>query len=114
MGYSDPVAPAGRMAGATGALRVGYQVAAVIGAWAIELTQTPQRVFQFRGVVADVDTHWMQENARDGFDLAVALGNAELLWRGVRIAIDGTILTATLTDRPIVTEWAPIEKDVSQ
>lgn len=98
-----------RIAGAVGQVRVGYQVAASLGAWVVELPSRVPRVFQCRAKVTDTNKYWLSR-ADEGFDLALALGPTELLWRGVAVTIDGDQATAILSERPIVTEWAQVER----
>lgn len=104
----DPIAPAMRIAGATGFLRFGYQRAARVGSWTVELTRDTPREFRCRAEVSEVNEHWMAENDGDGLDLALHLGSAELLWRGLRVDVSDGVMTATLRERPIVTDYAPI------
>lgn len=102
----DAASPATRLAGGRGELRVGYQVAATLGPWEVALCDGPgPRVFTCRTRVTDEHGLWMSQG---GFDLALRLGQAELVWRSVQPSRDGEALTVELRGRPTVTEYAAL------
>ena len=94
-----------RASGTYGELRVGYQRAARLGAWAIEIDPQRPGGFAFSASISDEQTYWIAQGPP--YDLALALGTAEWLWREAPIVRgpDGTV-TAILTERPIATERA--------
>ena len=95
-----------RVEGHTGALCVGYQVAATLGVWALELLPELPRRYRFEAKVTAVSEHWL---AQRPIDVVVDVGPKRWLWRGVEPSLAGATLTLTLQGMPQVTETALME-----
>lgn len=95
-----------RASGPAGTLRVGYQVAAELGAWDMELAaQRLPPTFIFHAAVRREHAYWITQ---EPLDLVLSLGSAEWLWRGVVVGrAPGGRIRIELTERPIVSERAP-------
>lgn len=94
-----------RATGNEGTLRVGYQVAAELGRW--EMAQAPQvpRTFRFTAQVEREHAYWITQKP---LDLVLSLGTAEWLWRDIVVERKGDRVEITLSERPIVSERAPV------
>lgn len=90
-----------RARGEAGALRVGYQVAADLGAWEMVLAQRLPRAYLFRAVVTREHPYWITQ---EPLDLSLTVATVEWLWRGVTVTRDGAYVTVELAERPIVSE----------
>lgn len=90
-----------RARGETGALRVGYQVAADLGAWEMILAPRLPRAYLFRAVVTREHPYWITQ---EPLDISLTVATVEWLWRGVTIVRDGHYITVELAERPIVSE----------
>lgn len=91
-----------RASGTAGALRVGYQWAADLGAW--EMTPDPiSRVaFVLRSTIVDRHDYWLHQAP---IDLVLALGTTEWLWRDVALVRgDDDAISVVLAELPIVSE----------
>lgn len=96
-----------RASGTAGVLRVGYQVAADLGAWHIAIAPRLPLTYVFHATVLSEHDYWITQAP---LDLAVQVGSAEWLWRDVHAArVDGAI-RIDLHDRPIVSQRAPLER----
>lgn len=98
-----------KASGSYGELRVGYQRAARLTNWQIiPADGYPRRFgFVFTATVAEEHAYWVTQ---EPLDLALWLGNAEWLWRGIVPRRDGVRLTVSLAERPIVSERAPVSQ----
>ena len=91
-----------RASGLSGELRVGYQQAARLGAWSIELEPRIPRECTLRARVLSEHPYWITQQP---LDVVVLLGNrVEWLWRDVQVARAEDGIVVTLSDRPIVDE----------
>lgn len=95
------------VSGWSGELRVGYQVAARLGAWALAITRAPALRATLRAEVLAADAYWVRSPA---FGVALAIGSSEWRWADAVVTIDLTAATATavLLGRPAMTAWAPV------
>lgn len=84
-----------RAIGVSGELRVGYQLAATLGAWSLNGGPT----FTFEAALSSSDRFWLD---RRPIDLVLHIGDVEWIWRGQAISINNDIVSASITERPIV------------
>lgn len=94
-----------RARGPGGELRVGYQRAARLGAWEIVLESRLPRTFTFRSMIFDEHDYWITQRP---LDLVLSLGMTEWVWRDVAPARNGRAISMALTERPIVSDRAPM------
>jgi len=73
------------VSGHAGELRVGYQVAAQLGTWSMELAHRPL-VAEISARVLTRHAYWCEERP---MDLIVAVGLSQWTWRDVSPAFDG-------------------------
>lgn len=87
-----------RVSGTAGALRVGYQTAATLGAWRLEpLAQVP-RAYRCTAVVSTLSDYWLQQTPQD---VVLEVGTHTWRWRGVTAHVtDDGQFTVTLTGTP--------------
>ena len=91
-----------RVSGVGGTLRVGYQEAATLARW--EIVPLGTGAYVFHGRVASAHPFWATQGP---LDLVLTVGQTEMAWRGaVPSAAEGEDVTATLAQRPTVTEHA--------
>jgi hypothetical protein len=88
-----------RASGQIGQLRVGYRLAAKLGAWSLSMEARIPRIYTMRARVEWRDVYWLTQAP---LDLALDIGGVEWLWRGIRAALDGDDVVVTVRDRPIV------------
>ena len=88
-----------RASGRVGALRVGYQLAATLGAWDIEQASEIPRAFVFRSSILSEHAHWITQQP---LDLVLAIGTVEWLWRDIALERSGDDVSVALTEVPIV------------
>lgn len=88
-----------RASGSSGVLRVGYQVAATLGAWSLVLEHRLPRVFTLRAAVLTEHAHWITQRP---IDLVVHLASVEWIWRDIALERDGQDIVVHVTERPIV------------
>lgn len=96
-----------RASGTTGVLRVGYQVAADLGAWHMVLAPRLPLTYVFRATVLSEHDYWITQAP---IDLAVQVGSAEWLWRDVQLQRTGDAIVVDLHERPIVSPRAALER----
>ncbi len=94
-----------RARGPSGSLRVGYQVAAELGAWEIVIEPKIPRTYAFRAVLLTQHDYWSQQRP---LDLVLALGATEWTWRGVEPAHEAGAITLELHALPVISERATI------
>ena len=94
-----------RASGPTGVLRVGYQWAAQLGPWEMAAA-AGKPAFAFHARVQAESLFWMAERP---LDLVLMLGQVEWVWRGVEPVREGATVRLTLTERPVVSERAPMQ-----
>lgn len=96
-----------RASGMSGELRTGYQCAARLGAWSLDLIPRLPRAFAFRAVVLEAHDYWVRQVP---LDLVLAVGRTEWIWREAvpTPPTAGGALTLELRERPIVADRMPI------
>ena len=92
---------AGTVRGTGGELRVGYQRAATLGVWTLDLIVQAPRGFTLRAEVLDVHDYWGRQLP---LDLALVVGKAEWTWPGAVTTPPGDSLATELRAQPVVTE----------
>lgn len=90
-----------RATGPSGALRVGYQWAADLGAWKLTPSEDRPKAFVLNARIIRQHQYWIEQ---DQLDLALTLGTCEWLWRGVEVIRDGAEVSVILAELPIVSE----------
>ena len=95
-----------RATGPSGALRVGYQWAADLGAWKMAPSENRPTAFTLTARITRHHSYWMEQGP---LDLALTFGRCEWLWRDVEVMRDGDVVSVILAERPIVSEPAPVE-----
>lgn len=91
-----------RASGQHGELRVGYQQAAVLGAWEITPSPAPgppAPTFALRAQITHENQYWITQAP---FSLALSLGPSEWVWHNVALRRDGTELQVDLHGSPQV------------
>lgn len=82
--------------GHRGRIKVGYQVAAQLGAFS--LTPLTPGAWQVEASITEVDVFWMaQETART---LELEVGQQRWIWRAVDLVVDDGAVRGTVTGRP--------------
>ena len=86
-----------RVTGHAGQVRVGYQVAAQLGTWSLELLPEVPRRYRLVAAVSAVSDYWWSQAP-----LAVHLwvGAEEWVWCPVTAAMDGASLAVSLAGSP--------------
>lgn len=82
--------------GKGGALRVGYHVAATLGAYALAPAGAGE--WSVEASVASADAFWLSQPAVQTLELAV--GQQRWIWRGVALAVDGSVVRGTVQGHP--------------
>lgn len=82
--------------GKGGSLRVGYQVAATLGAYA--LSPAGGGAWSVEASVSESDAFWLSQPAAQTLELAV--GQQRWIWRGVALAVDGAVVRGTVQGHP--------------
>lgn len=82
--------------GRGGAVRVGYQVAATLGAYT--LSPSGPGEWQVEASVASADAFWLSQPAAQTLELAV--GQQRWIWRGVALAVEGAVVRGTVQGSP--------------
>ena len=89
-----------RASGIGGELRVGYQCAAVLGAWSLEATPTvPMLRFVITARIVTSNTYWL---ATRPLTLCLQFGRFRWAWEHVCPVVDGRQLQLTVTGKPQV------------
>ena len=94
-----------RASGTSGALRVGYQWAADLGAWEMAPDRAVPKAYALRSTIIQRHAYWITQ---EPLDLALTFGATEWLWRGVAVMTDGDEITVILAEKPIVCERASV------
>lgn len=89
-----------RVSGTAGAVRVGYQVAAQLGAWRLELLPVVPKAYRVEAQIRAVSEYWL---AQTPLDLVLDMGTQQWTWRAITPAIGDARLTATIHGTPAVT-----------
>lgn len=82
--------------GRGGAVRVGYQVAATLGAYT--LSPSGPGEWQVEASVASADAFWLSQPAAQTLELAV--GQQRWVWRGVALAVECSVVRGTVQGSP--------------
>lgn len=82
--------------GQQGRIKVGYQVAAELGAFT--LSPCGPGEWQIDAAVVSVDEFWVTQEAERLLELTV--GQQRWIWRAVRLVVGGGRVTGALTGRP--------------
>lgn len=82
--------------GRGGTLRVGYQVAATLGAYTLQPSGAGE--WSVEASVAETDAFWLSQPAAQTLELAV--GQQRWIWRGVVLAVDGSVVRGTVQGHP--------------
>lgn len=98
------------VSGEAGSLRVGYQEAARLGAWQLELLPELPRRYVLRARVRTVRPFWL---AQDPKALALEIGRDIWRWALVDARIEGRELTVMLRGAPEVDRGALARKEQS-
>lgn len=85
-----------QLKGRGGAVRVGYQVAATLGAYT--LSPSGPGEWQVEASVASADAFWLSQPAAQTLELAV--GQQRWVWRGVALAVEGSVVRGTVQGSP--------------
>lgn len=93
-----------RVSGTFGELRSGYQRAARLGAWTLELLPGLPRAFKFSAKILDVHGYW---SLQAPLDIVVAVGETEWIWRSAAPTPSSSVLEVEITERPIVADRMP-------
>ena len=94
-----------RATGPSGALRVGYQWAADLGAWTLAPSESRPKAFALTSRITRHHSYWIDQGP---LDLALTFGRCEWLWRDVEVRRDGDTVLVVLAERPIVSEPASV------
>jgi hypothetical protein len=86
-----------RVAGQTGSLRVGYQVGAQLGAWALELLPELPRRYRLSAAVTAVSDYWL---AQTPLAVHLEVGREIWIWSPVTPVITHHRLTLILAGTP--------------
>jgi hypothetical protein len=95
-----------RATGSSGELRVGYQSAARLGAWHLEVTHTLAGLLFV--VVAHVDAadwYWMHQHP---LTLTLAFGRFRWEWPQASATIDGERMTIRVNGKPHISREAEV------
>lgn len=92
-----------RASGPAGELRVGYQWAATLRGWVLDVVATRPRAYRFTATVARQHDHWIDQGPKD---LVVTVGTTEWRWPNVEVVRTGDVIEVELHDRPLVGERA--------
>lgn len=89
-----------RASGSAGLLRVGYQQAAVLGQWTVELEHRLPRAYVLRARILSEHSFWITQRP---IDVVLRLAGVDWIWRdiGMERDADGRVVVR-LTERPIV------------
>ena len=82
--------------GRQGRLKVGYRVAASLGAF--ELLPSAPGEWRVSAAVASVDAFWLSQSAARTLELEI--GRQRWIWRDVSLAVAGDTVTGTVVGRP--------------
>ena len=82
--------------GHRGELRVGYQVAAKLGSWSLEIL--PRGKASCEASVASSNQHWLE--SKGPFDLVLKMGSALWIWRSVTPVIDQWKIRMSIKGQP--------------
>lgn len=85
-----------RVSGTAGALRVGYQEAATLGAWEMEQLPTLPRAYRVSARLMSLSDYWI---AQTPLDLVLEVGGEAWRWRDVTPVITPHFDRITLTLR---------------
>lgn len=84
------------LSGAQGRIKVGYQVAAELGAF--RLTPCGPGEWSFTAAITQVDAFWISQDT--GRTLELHVGQQRWVWRTVTLVVDGHTVTGTASGRP--------------
>lgn len=87
------------VSGTRGELRVGYQRAAVLGAWEITPSSSRRNTFTFIAKLLGEHPVYSRESPQS---LVLTLGTTEWVWEHVSVLKDGSDVYIELTERPRV------------
>lgn len=93
-----------RATGTYGELRAGYQRAARLGKWSLELIPRLPRAFVFRAAIDSQHDYWITQ---EPLDLVLAVGQTEWIWRGVIRTPSSAHIELELGEQPIVADRLP-------
>lgn len=82
--------------GQQGRLKVGYQVAAELGAFT--LSPAGPSAWQLDAAITSFDEFWVAQEAERTLELTV--GQQRWVWRSVQLVVGGGRVTGALTGRP--------------
>ena len=94
-----------RVDGHTGALRVGYQLAADLGSWHLELLPELPRRYRLVAVVRATSAYWL---AQRPLDVALDVASKRWLWRDITPVIDGAQVTIVAHGVPAILGGLPV------
>lgn len=100
-----------RASGTRGELRVGYQYAATLGAWTLEMAARIPVTFILRAQLLHEHEYWSQQAP---LDLVLDLAGVEWIWHGVRVQRDGKDVLIEVTKRPIVEQRSAASSDATR
>jgi Ser/Thr protein kinase RdoA (MazF antagonist) len=91
-----------RVSGTGGTVRAGYQTAADLGAWELELLPVLPRAYRLSAVVRTISDYWL---AQTPLSLVLPVGAQEWRWPSVTLAAgaDPARITIRLATAPRVT-----------
>lgn len=89
-----------RISGAGGRVRVGYQTAAMLGAWTLTQTRSGAIVaYDVSARLTDLDTFWIQQGP---MDLELQMGARIWAWRQVEPTFSAESLAVSLDGVPAI------------
>lgn len=88
-----------RASGPSGELRCGYQQAARLGAWTLELEARLPRAYTLRARVVSQQDFWITQRP---IDIVLHVAQTEWIWRDVSLSQDGDAVVVHIGDKPIV------------
>lgn len=92
-----------RITGTAGSLRVGYQRAADLGAWELELLPVLPRAYRLSAQIRTVSDYWLGQTP---LALVLEVGGQQWRWPDVTPQLSGAWdrMTCALRQAPVVTE----------
>lgn len=90
--------------GESGAVKHGYQTAAVLGRWTVTVAESRRR-FSLRAQAQSVSPYWIGERP---LTLELKVGTDTWVWDGVVPAVSGPEVTVTLEVPPRVVRYGSV------
>ena len=97
-----------RVTGLSGQLRVGYQVAAELGPWRLELAPQLPRQYEVHARVYRTDAYWLSERP---MTLTLDVGSDVWAWAVAEPEVGGHELMAIATGTPAIWRGAARQKE---